>query len=149
MKRVKKWRKHNIFIYAERQQKNIEYVLVQHEYYTMCWHGQMREECIRSHVDDVLAGDSSSRVLKLLPVRRLSPVQMLKQAWMLIHTVFNTTKERNQGMMGNEKGHTQGINWSVEHAQTKTMKVELCDGRISSQRLHDSSSGSSRGASEQ
>ena len=37
----------------------------------MCWHGQKREEaCIRSHVDDVLAGDSSSRVLKLLPVRR-------------------------------------------------------------------------------
>ena len=36
-----------------------------------CWHGQIREEaCIRSHVDDVLAGDSSSRVLKLLPVRR-------------------------------------------------------------------------------
>ena len=34
-----------------------------------CWHGQMREECIRSHVDDVLASDSSSRVLKL-PVRR-------------------------------------------------------------------------------
>ena len=54
-----------------------------------------------------------------------SPVQMLKQAWMLFHTVFNTTKERNQGMMGNEKGPTQGINWSVEHAQTKTMKVEL------------------------
>ena len=26
---------------------------------------------LRSHVDDVLAGDSSSRVLKLLPVRRL------------------------------------------------------------------------------
>ena len=70
MRRVKKRRKHNIFIYAERQQKNIEYVLVQHEYYTMCWHGQMREECIRSHVDDVLAGDSISRVLKLLPVRR-------------------------------------------------------------------------------
>ena len=79
----------------------------------------------------------------------LSPVQMLKQAWMLFHTVFNTTKERKQGMMGNEKGHTQGINWSVEHAQTKTMKVELCDGRISGQRLHDSSSSSSRGASEQ
>ena len=36
-----------------------------------CWHGQIREECIRSHVDeDVLAGDSSSRVLKLLPLRR-------------------------------------------------------------------------------
>jgi len=79
----------------------------------------------------------------------LSPVQMLKQAWMLFHTVFNTTKERNQGMMGNEKGHTQGMNWSVEHAQTKTMKVELCDGRISSRRLRDSSSSSSRGASEQ
>ena len=43
-----------------------------HEYYTMCcWHGQKREEtCIRSHVDDVVAGDSSSRVLILLPVRR-------------------------------------------------------------------------------
>ena len=68
MKRVKKRRKHNIFIYAERQQKNIEYVQL-HEYYTMCcWHGQTKE-CIRSHVDDVLAGDSSSRVLKLLPVR--------------------------------------------------------------------------------
>ena len=52
-------------------------------------------------------------------------------------------------MMGNEKGHTQGIIWSVEHAQTKNMKVELCDGIISSQRLHDSSSSSSRGASEQ
>ena len=37
----------------------------------MCWDGQKREEaCIRSHVDDVLAGDSSSRVLELLPVRR-------------------------------------------------------------------------------
>ena len=71
MKRVKKRRKHNIFINAERQQKNIEYVQL-HEYYTMCgWHGQIREEeCIRSHVDDVLAGDSSSRVLKLVPVRR-------------------------------------------------------------------------------
>ena len=52
-------------------------------------------------------------------------------------------------MMGNEKGHTQGINWSVENAQTKNMKVELYDGRISSQTLHDSSSSSSRGASEQ
>ena len=52
-------------------------------------------------------------------------------------------------MVGNEKGHTQGMNWSVEHAQTKIMKVELCDGRISSQRLRDSSSSSSRGASEQ
>ena len=51
--------------------KNIEYAQL-HEYYTMCcWHGQIREECIRSHVDDdVLAGDSSSRVLKLLPLRR-------------------------------------------------------------------------------
>ena len=67
---MKKRRKHNIFIYAERQRKNIEYVQL-HKYYTMCWHGQKREEaCIRSHVDDVLAGDSSSRVLKLLPVRR-------------------------------------------------------------------------------
>ena len=37
----------------------------------MCWDGQKIEDaCIRSHVDDVLAGDSSSRVLKLLPVRR-------------------------------------------------------------------------------
>ena len=37
----------------------------------MCWDGQKREEaCLRSHVDDVLAGDSSSRALKLLPVRR-------------------------------------------------------------------------------
>ena len=87
--------------------------------------------------------------LNFFPSDVLSPVQMLKQAWMLFHTVFNTTKERNQGMMGNEKGHTQGMNWSVEHAQTKTMKVELCDGRISSQRLRDSSSSSSRGASEQ
>ena len=51
--------------------KTFEYVQL-HEYYTMCcWHGQKREEaCIRSHVDDVLAGDSSSRLLKLLPVRR-------------------------------------------------------------------------------
>ena len=38
-------------------------------------------------------------------------------------------------MMGNEKRHTQGINWSVEHAQTKTMKVELCDGRAVSSAL--------------
>ena len=52
-------------------------------------------------------------------------------------------------MMEKAKGHTQGMNWSVEHAQTKTVKVELCDGRISSQRLGDSSSSSSRGASEQ
>ena len=37
-------------------------------------------------------------------------------------------------MTGNENGHTQGIKWSVERAQTKTMKVELCDGRISSQK---------------
>ena len=50
--------------------------------------------------------------------------------------------------MENEKGHTQGMKWSVEHAQTKT-RVELCDGRIRSQRLRDSSSSSSRGASEQ
>ena len=86
--------------------------------------------------------------LHFFPSGVLSPVQMLKQAWMLFHTVFNATKERNQGMMGNEKGHTQGMDWSVEHAQMKTMKVELCDGRISSQRLRDSSSSSSRGASE-
>ena len=85
--------------------------------------------------------------LNFFPSEVLSPVQM-KHAWMLFHTVFNTTKERNQGMMGNEKGHTKSINWSVEHAQTNTMKVELCDGRISSQTLHDSSSSSSRGASE-
>ena len=50
--------------------KNIEYVQL-HEYYTMCWHGQIKE-CIRSHVDDVLAGDSSSRVLKLLVRRPVS-----------------------------------------------------------------------------
>ena len=86
--------------------------------------------------------------LNFFPSDVLSPVQM-KQAWMLFHTVFNTTKERNQGMMGSDKGHTQVMNWSEEHAQTKTMKVELCDGRISSQRLGDSSSSSSRGASEQ
>ena len=37
----------------------------------MCWDGQKIEEAfIRSHVDDVLAGDSSSRILELLPVRR-------------------------------------------------------------------------------
>ena len=87
--------------------------------------------------------------LNFFPSDVLSPVQMLKQAWMLFLTAFNTTKERNQGMMGSDKGHTQGMNWSVEHAQTKTVKVELCDGRISSQRLGDSSSSSSRGASEQ
>ena len=52
-------------------------------------------------------------------------------------------------MVGIEKGHTQGRNWSVEHAQMKTMKVELCDVKIPSQRLHDSSSSSSIGASEQ
>ena len=86
--------------------------------------------------------------LNFFPSDVLSPVQMLKQAWMF-HTVFNTTKERNQGMMGNEKVHTQGMNWSVEHAETKIMKVESCDGRISSRRLGDSSSSSSRGASEQ
>ena len=73
--------------------------------------------------------------LNFFPSDVLSPVQMLKQAWMLFHTaVFNKTKERNQGMMGNENGHTQGMKWSVERAQTKTMKVELCDGRISSQK---------------
>ena len=44
--------------------------------------------------------------LNFFPSDVLSPVQTLKQAWMLFHTVFNTTKERNQGMMGNEKGHT-------------------------------------------
>ena len=87
--------------------------------------------------------------LNFFPSDVLSPEQMLKQALMLFHTVFNATKERNQGMMGNEKGHTQGMNWSVEHAQTKIMKVELCDRRISSQRLGDSSSNSSMGASEQ
>ena len=64
--------------------------------------------------------------LHFFPSGVLSPVQMLKQAWMLFHSVFNTTKERNQGMMGNEKGHTQGMNWSVEHAQTKIMKVAFC-----------------------
>ena len=47
--------------------KTFEYVQL-HEYYTMCcWHGQIKE-CIRSHVDDVLA--TSSHVHKLLPVRR-------------------------------------------------------------------------------
>ena len=68
MKRVKKRRKHNIFIYQVclKTTKNIEYVQL-HEYYTMCrWHGQIGEDaCIRSHVDNVLAGDSSSRVLKI------------------------------------------------------------------------------------
>ena len=45
--------------------------------------------------------------LNFFPSDVLSPVQMLKQAWMLFHTaVFNTTEERNQGMMGNENGHT-------------------------------------------
>ena len=34
-----------------------------------CWHGQIKE-CIRSRVDDIVAGDSSSRVLGLLFVRR-------------------------------------------------------------------------------
>ena len=86
--------------------------------------------------------------LNFFPSDILSPVQMLKQAWMLFLTAFNTTKERNQGMMGSDKGHTQGMNWSVEHVQTKTVKVELCDGRMSSHRLGDSSSSSSRGASE-
>ena len=86
--------------------------------------------------------------LNFFPSEVLSPVQILKHAWMLFHTVFNTTKDRTEGMMGNEKGHTKSINWSVEHAQTNTMKVEFCDGRISSQTLHDSSSSSSRGASE-
>ena len=78
----------------------------------------------------------------------LSPVQMLKQAWMLFHTVFNTTKERNQGMIGNGKGHT-GYELECGACTNETMKVELCDGRISSQRLLDSISSSSRGASEQ
>ena len=64
--------------------------------------------------------------LNFFPSDVLSPVQTLRQAWMLFHTVFNTTKERNQGMMGNEKGHTQGMDWSVEHAQTKTMKKLSC-----------------------
>ena len=63
--------------------------------------------------------------LNFFPSGVLSPVQTLKQAWILFLTVFDTTKERNQGMMGSEKGHTQGMNWSVEHAQTKAMKVEL------------------------
>ena len=49
--------------------KTIECVQL-HEYYTMCcWHGQIKER-IRCRVDDVLAGDSSSRALILLPVRR-------------------------------------------------------------------------------
>ena len=63
--------------------------------------------------------------LNFFPSDVLSPVQMLKQACMLFLTVFNTTKDRNQGMMGSDKGHTQGMIWSVEHAQTKAMKVEL------------------------
>ena len=86
--------------------------------------------------------------LKLLPVRRpVSGADVEASVDVVPHCIqYNGA---NQGMMGNEKGHTQGINWSVEHAQTKTMKVELCDERISSQRLHDSSSSSSRGASEQ
>ena len=115
----------------------------------MCWHGQKREEaCIRSHVDDVLVGDSSSRVLKLLPVRRpVSGADVEASVDVVPHCIqYNGgAKPRDDG---NEKGHTQGMNWSVEHAQTKTMKVELCDGRISSRRLRDSSSSSSRGASE-
>ena len=41
--------------------------------------------------------------LNFFPSDVLSPVQMLKQAWMLFHTVFNTTEERNQGMMGMRK----------------------------------------------
>ena len=65
--------------------------------------------------------------LNFLPSEVLSPVQILKHAWMLFHTVFNTTKDRTDGMMGNEKGHSKSINWSVEHAQTNTMKVEFCD----------------------
>ena len=86
----------------------------------MCWHGQKREEaCIRSHVDDVLVGDSSSRVLKLLPVRRPVSGADVEASVDVVHNIFKTTKERNQGMTGNEKGLTQGMNWSVEHAQTK------------------------------
>ena len=45
--------------------------------------------------------------LNFFPSDVLSPVKMLNQAWMFFHTaVFNTTEERNQGMMGNENGHT-------------------------------------------
>ena len=66
--------------------------------------------------------------LNFFPSDVLSPVQMLKQAWMLFYTVLNTTKERHQGMMGNDKGHTQGMNWSVEHAQTKLWKLSCVTG---------------------
>ena len=52
----------------------------------------------------------------------LSPVQMLKQAWML----FQCCIQYNEGAKPGDDGeYTQGMNWSVEHAQTKTMKVEL------------------------
>ena len=45
---------------------------IRDSYQMCCCHRQTKREevCIRSHVDDVLAGDSSSRVLKFLLVRR-------------------------------------------------------------------------------
>ena len=150
VKRVKKRRKHNILTYAQTTEKLwvctttwiLHDVLVRTK----------KRRSMHKGLTSMMSWPATAVVayLNFFPSDVLSPVQMLKQAWMLFHTaVFNTTKERNQGMMGNEKGHTQGMNWSVEHAQTKIMKVELSDGRISSQRLRDSSSSSSRGASEQ
>ena len=85
----------------------------------MCWYGQKRVACIKISRRCVLAGDSSSRVLKLLPVRRPVSGADVEASVDVVHNIFKTTKERNQGMTGNEKGLTQGMNWSVEHAQTK------------------------------
>ena len=60
--------------------------------------------------------------LNFFPSDVLSPVQMLKQAWML----FQCCILYNEGAKPRDDGeYAQGMNWSVEHAQTKTMKAEL------------------------
>ena len=71
--------------------------------------------------------------LKFLPVRRPVSGADVEASVDVVPHCIQYNEGAKPGMMGNEKGYTQGINWSVEHAQTKTMKAELCDGRISSQ----------------
>ena len=59
---------------------------------------------MQSHVDDVLAGDSSSRVLKLLPVRRPVPGADVEASVDVVpHCI-----QHNEGATYNEKDENDG-----------------------------------------
>ena len=78
----------------------------------------------------------------------LSPVQMLASVDVVPHCIQYNEGAKPRDDWEWERTHT-GYELECGACTNETMKVELCDGRISSQRLLDSSSSSSRGASEQ